>query len=168
MNKFLLGGIVFLLAMALVGYLTPLNASLSAYSYMLLTLAENLGIILMLANGTFVRTRWFKFAIFLCGILVLGFLFRILHLQGGEQLFSFSFIGLFVVYLIHFVQKKSLIRNDILKLATAVGFLIVPSVVMWKVLPENISDVLVVISHVIFWFTFVDFLYSRRALFNFR
>src|SRR3954467_10580633 len=107
MNRFLLFVIGLFLSLGLIGYATTLNASLSSYAVDLITLSENLGIIMMLVNGTFVRTGIFKVALFFIALSVFGFLFRIMHMPGADQLLLCPFMVLFCLYFIHFLKKKS-------------------------------------------------------------
>jgi hypothetical protein len=80
MNRFLLGVIALLLILALIGHYTSLNTTLTIYRSELVIVAENVGIIMMLVNGTFISTRLFKVALFILGLIVLGFLFKIMHI----------------------------------------------------------------------------------------
>lgn len=72
MNRFLLLAIGLLLLLGLLGYATTVNETLPMYSGELITVAENLGIIMMLVNGTFISTRLFKVALFFIGLVVSG------------------------------------------------------------------------------------------------
>ena len=160
MNKFLLGIIVLLLLLGLIGYFTTLNASLTVYGDRLITVAENLGMIMMLVNGTFFGSRLFKFSLFLYGLIALGAIFKILHLEGADLLLLYPFLGLFGVYLIHFIQKKVKRRIDILKVLVVASFLVLPPLVILHLISEEHKLILLVVSHVLFGLTFLDFLYS--------
>jgi hypothetical protein len=160
MNRFLLIGIGVLLLLGLTGYATTLNQTLKRNSSELITVAKNLGIIMMLVNGTFISTSLFKVALFLIGLAILGFIFKIMHLQGADELLLYPFIILFCLYFVHFIKKNKRRRVDVLKLGTLLSFLVLPPFIMLHILSEDSRELLVLVSHVLFWVTFLDFLYT--------
>jgi hypothetical protein len=160
MNRFLLFAIALLLLPGLLGYFTTLNATLTTYASELVTVAENLGIIMMLVNGTFIGTRLFKVALFFIGLVVLGFLFKIMHMPGADELLLFPYIIIFCLYFIHFLKKESKTGIDVLKLFMSICFLILPPLVILHLIGESGRDIIVLISHILFWVTFIYFLYT--------
>jgi len=160
MNRFLLALIALFLILSLIGYYTSLNITLTIYRNELVSIAENVGIIMMLVNGTFVSTRLFKIALFVLGLIVLGFLFKIMHMPGADELLIYPFIILFCLYVVHFTNKKSKRRVDKLKVAMLISFLVLPPFIMLHVISEEHREVIVLISHGLFWITFLDFLYT--------
>jgi hypothetical protein len=161
MNRFLLAVMALLLILAFIGY-TSLSDTFTIYRSELVTVAENVGIIMMLVNGTFIDTRLFKIALFIVGLIVLGVILKILHMQGADGLLLYPFILLFCLYLVHFINKKSKRRIDILKVVTLVSFLVLPPLIVLHIISEEIREVFVLISHTLFWLTFLDFLYTSR------
>jgi hypothetical protein len=162
MNKFMLCVIGLLLLLALVGYGTMLSQTFMDYANELLTVAEDLGIIMMLINGTFVATRLFKVALFFVGLAVLGFLFKIMHLPGADEFLLYPFVVLFGLYVIHFFNKRAKARLDVFKVVMMISFLVLPPCIMLHLIPEEYKEVIFLVSHVLFWLTFLDFLYTSR------
>ena len=128
----------------------------------LVTVAENIGIIMMLVNGTFVSTRLFKIALFIVGLIVFGFLFKIMHMPGADVLLLYPFITLFCLYLVHFINKESKKRVDLLKVAMLISFLVLPPLIMLHIISEENREAIALIGHILFWLTFLDFLYTSR------
>lgn len=168
MNRFLLCIIGVLLLSGLIGYFTILNATLTRYANELIIVAENLGIIMMLVNGTFVSTRLFKIVLLILGLVVLGFLFKIMHLPGADELLLYPYIVLFSLYFIHFLKKKSKRRIDVLKLVMLMSFLVPPPFIMLRIISEDHREVIVLATHILFWLTFLEFLYTspKEGLLN--
>jgi hypothetical protein len=160
MNKFLLGVIALLFVLGLIGYFTSLNATVTWYADRFITVAENLGIIMMLVNGTFFGSRLFKISLIFFALIILGALFKILHLEGADMLLLYPFLGLFGVYLIHFIQKKIKRRTDFLKVLLLASFLVLPPLIILHLISEEQREILFIVSHVLFAITFLDFLYS--------
>jgi len=150
-----------LLILAFIGY-TSLSDTLTIYKSELVTVAENVGIIMMLVNGTFIDTRLFKIALFIAGLIVLGVLLKILHMPGADELLLYPFILLFCLYLVHFINKKPKRRIDILKVVMLASFLVPPPLMVLHIISGENREVFVLISHTLFRLTFLDFLYTSR------
>jgi hypothetical protein len=150
-----------LLILASIGY-TSLNNTLTTYRSELVTVAETVGIIMMLVNGTFIGSRLYTIALFVIGLIVLGFLFQIMHLPGADELLLYPYIILFCLYLVHFIYKKPKKRVDILKLVMLISFLVLPPLIMLHMISEENRELIVVTSHILFWLTFLDFLHTSR------
>src|SRR5688500_708020 len=161
-NRLLLGVMALLLILALIGYCTRLNQTLTFYARQIVALAENVGIIMMLVNGTFIRSRLYKIAQFIVGLVVVGFLFKILHWQGADELLFYPFIILFCLYGVHFINKKPKRRLDVLKVAMTTSFLAITPLVSLYVISEESQDVFFLFNHSLFWLTFLYFLYTSR------
>jgi len=170
MNKFLIVAIGLLLLMALVDFLPlPAISSGGAYAIILIAIAEIMGMIMMLVNGTFTDTRYYTIAKGAIALVLLGAAFKILHYPGADQLLIIPFAILCVLYIIHFFGKKAKNHLDVLKLFTVFGFFIPAPLFVVHLISEETIDVLITISHIIFWITFVDFLvlgFARRTLFK--
>lgn len=169
MNKFLCFAIAFLLLLGFVGQFTSLNLELTMYADDLLTVAEDLCIIMMLINGTFISTRLFKVSLFFIGLVVVGFLFKVMHMPGADQLLLYPFIAVWVVYFIHFLLKKDKDALDVLKVLMLLSFLVLPPLIMLHLASDERREMFVLINRVLFWLTFLYFLYNgykRKMLFR--
>jgi hypothetical protein len=158
MNKFLAVVIALFLLLGLIGLFIRDESILSNYAEVSFVIAENIGIIMMLVNGTFISTQYFKISTGLILIIVLGALMKILHLTGADETLLFPFPVLLLVYLIHFIYKKPKKHLDVLKLLTLTIFLILPPLSILHFIPEKTKETLLLISHIVFWFTFLDFI----------
>jgi hypothetical protein len=134
-----------------------------------LIIAENLGLIMMLVNGTFMHTRYFQIAKALVCVIVLGALFKILHYAGADQLLLFPFPILWLLYVIHFISKKTKNFLDILKVIMLLAVLLPQPLVILHMISYETKIVLFIISDILFWITFTYFIvsgYNRKILFK--
>jgi hypothetical protein len=162
MNKTLLVAMGILIVAAGIGYFTELNASLTEYSMLLISLAEYLGLLMLLLNGTFINTRLLKFAVIMVIGIAIGTAFKILHLPGADMLFLTSFTVLFLIYALHFLRKRKKGRNDGLKLLMAFCLCALPPVVLLHLISYDVKETWQFVGRGIFWLTFLDFLYTAR------
>lgn len=63
------------------------------------------GTYLLLKNGTFIKSREYRFLGLAIAISILGIMFNIMHWQFGAQLLLIGFISVFLLYTIHFIKK---------------------------------------------------------------
>jgi hypothetical protein len=161
MNRIILAVMSLLLILAAIGY-TSLNNTLTIHRTEIVTLAEYVGVIMMLINGTFYGTRLFQIGLFFTGLIVVGAIFKILHYSGADELLTYPFIILFGIYIVHFLSKKSKRRVDILKVIMLISFLILPPLTILHTISYETREIMTLISHLLFWLTFLDFLYTSR------
>jgi hypothetical protein len=168
LNKFLIVLIVLILLMALSQMFIPATLIDGAsHAIPLIAVAENLAIVLMLINGTFRKSRYFKYVLGVAGLLIVGMIFKILHLQGADELMSLPFLLIPFLYLPHFISKPSKHHLDYLKLIS-VFFLSLPlPMYTLNVFPDEVRITLVQISRWVLFVTFIDFVtmgVRRRSL----
>ena len=169
MNKFLIAVISILLLLAVGCFLSlPVSIFDRDYAERFLTIAEVMGIIMMLLNGTFRNTRYFKVAKAVIAVLILGVLFKILHLAGADELLVLPWLLLPLVYMAHFLAKKTKNHLDILKLLTVFTFYTPVPLIFLNMISDEQGNIMFVIGHVVFWLTFVDFLVMgyKQSLFK--
>jgi hypothetical protein len=82
-----------------------------------------------------------------------------MHLPGADEPLLYPFIVLFCLYLIHFIQKKTKQRTDVLKVLMLMSFLLLPPLIMLHLVSEQYREIFLLASHALFWLTFLDFLY---------
>ncbi|WP_299106993.1 hypothetical protein [uncultured Tenacibaculum sp.] len=76
-----------------------------------------LGGIMLLVNGTFVKTKYFRFAKGFFSIVIIGALIRIMHWSSyANILISLGLIGIMTSYFVSFLKKPIKKRLDYLKL----------------------------------------------------
>lgn len=73
-------------------------------------------IILLLKNGTLINKVYFKILIAFLFIILVAFIFKIMHWPNVKLIFSAGTIGVVSVYLYHFIKKTVRKRLDIIKL----------------------------------------------------
>jgi hypothetical protein len=111
-NKILITVIVLLLGSVLVNSFMPFGVR----SELFITISLYLALYMMLANGTFMTTRYAIPAQISIGLYVLGVIFKIMHLTGADQILIMSFGVVFVLYTIHFASKQPKNLLDYLKM----------------------------------------------------
>jgi hypothetical protein len=162
MNKFLLGVILILLVVSAVAFFGSANGILAQYAERLLLIAENVALVMMLVNGTFYGSRYFKIALFFVGLIILGALMKILHLQWADMMLTFPFLFLFVTYIFHFLSKREQKILDWLKVIALFVILIPRPLYFLRVLSYDQADVLALTAHVVFGITFIAFFFLHR------
>jgi hypothetical protein len=170
MNKFLLIVISVVLSVALAKVILPsLFISFQFEPEAMLFIAQVLGLIMMLVNGTFTDTLYFKISLFALIIIFLGAALKILHYAGADQTIVISFPMIPILYLIHFVSKKEKGHLDILKLLTVFAFFITPLLLFLHLVSRDYASSIRIFNQAIFGLTFADFLamgLTRRTLFR--
>jgi hypothetical protein len=68
-------------------------------------LAKALVIIIMLANGSFYETIFFKITKLAVAILFLGAIFKIMHIEGADLLIVSTSVLIPFIYLVYFLKK---------------------------------------------------------------
>ena len=95
----------------------------------------------------------------------LGFLFRIMHLPGGEQMLNFGFIGLCLIFLpliaiYHFQTHRSIPLAERLKLVFGYANAeIVASELVLEILDLFPATILLIVGCILFTFGFLPFLF---------
>ena len=94
MNRLLLAIVVLLLLSAAISLLLP---TLPFETEVPITIAEIIGLIIMLINGTFKKSVFYKFFTASIFVLLLGVLLKVLHLKGADQLMALPYLVIPVV-----------------------------------------------------------------------
>jgi hypothetical protein len=169
MNKFLILIISILVILAGVAFLAPGDWIISPYAAQFFIVAEDIGILMILINGTFISTRYFKIALFFVMTIVLGMVMKIMHLPGATEVLASSYILVWVTYFVHFIRKKGKTLLDILKVFMLFVFVIGPPLAFLNFLSLETREYVLLINHIIFGITFLYFIktgYSGKALFS--
>ena len=169
MNRFLLISIVVLITLSVVGFFSVEGYTLRDNAWKLLVVAEDVGIIMMLINGTFIRSKYSRAALFFIMLIVVGICFKIMHLPGASEILAFSYISLWLIYFIYFIRKNEKKILDVLKVLTLLVFLTLPPMSILHLFSEEIYDALFITSHIVFIITFAAFVkigFDAKTLFN--
>lgn len=140
-----------------------------------LAAAELVAVIMMMVNGTFMETIYYRIAIGGIGLFVLGVILKILHIAGADQTIFVASVILVGVYVLHFFTKQSRRVLDICKLVFVIAL------VVSRLLPYNLrllhlhwitlenSQVFYWIAELLLWTAFGYFIFDgirRRTLFK--
>ena len=116
-----------------------------------LTIVEIAGFFMLVLNGTFIKTKYFRILKGLIAFALIGALIKILHWVvygvNGNMILTIAFLGIMTTYFFSFLNKPVKKRLDFLKLAWvfarySIGILIllhivgseyniIPSVIIW-------------------------------------
>jgi hypothetical protein len=133
-----------------------------------LKLAGILAMIMMLHNGTFRNTIFYKIALIFIFSFVLGVVFKIMHLTGADALLLISFPVILVLYFIHFLKKEKKTALDYLKLLTLLFFVSITPLGVAHVISYDVREIMGLIYHLLLWTTFILFIvegYKKEVLF---
>lgn len=112
------------------------------------------GIIMLLTNGTFIKTKYFKMLKAALAVLFIGILFKLTHWKpNGNYIISLSFIGIIIVYFLSFLKKPIKTRLDYLKLSWVVVSYTLGILNFLHVIPRGLSG----IGAIILWMAIIDF-----------
>jgi hypothetical protein len=125
-------------------------------------IAFSTAVLMLLAYGTYYKTKKFRVSILFTLLLLVGVLFKLLHWEyaglNGMRLILIGHSGALFLYSWHFLTKKPKIRLDFLKVffvllygGRRIGFLfdmVDPEIVAW--------------SDYFLWVVFIDFLITDR------
>ena len=81
------------------------------------------GIYLLVKNGTFIRTRGFRWLGISIALVLVGAMFKRMHWEGADLMLGSGLASVGVLYLIHFVKKPEKDIADAGKLAFLFTFL---------------------------------------------
>ena len=170
MNKFLFVLIVLLLAIAIVDQIAFISTSTYLVpAISMLGCAELLGIIMMLYNGTFRKSKFYRYALFAFGLVILSIVLKILHLIGADELLVISFPAIGICYVTYFFFKPEKKLLDYLKVLLVVLFLTGTDLAVLHLIDDPTSDSLRLAEQGLFWITFSLFIYQegfrKRLLF---
>ncbi|HYC83752.1 MAG TPA: hypothetical protein VEB86_00960 [Chryseosolibacter sp.] len=164
MNKFfiLLTGI--LLVLALTCFSTSSGwVFAGSYTEGYLSAAGIVALVMMLVNGTFKKTRLFR----LCGLAFAlfgaGVVFKILHLPAADELLVTPLFVAPVLYSVYFATKRPIGHLDILKFLTVLTFFLPAALNGFELLPEGSQLLVSVLTHLVIWITFADFVVVKYA-----
>lgn len=74
------------------------------------------GLLLLLMNGTFIKTKYYNYSFLFVSMLLIGSLFKVNHWPLSNLLITSAYIGIVILYSISFFKKPIKKRLDILKL----------------------------------------------------
>jgi hypothetical protein len=159
MNKFFLVVIGICYSLAIVGFLVPTWPREPASR--ILSLAENVGLLMMLIHGTLPQSRLFYGIVTGYMIMRIGWIIQAQFKEPSVYLIVTGHAIILVTYIIHFIRKPVKQHLDILKLVTIVIFCVETPVIVLNLLSKDGTALLSLALHVIFLLTFADFVFGK-------
>ena len=128
-----------------------------------LNVAYVAGWVLMLSNGTFIKTKYFKITQGLMSIIIVGALLKIMHwTKYADYLIVFGLVGILIAYSISFYKKPIKMRLDYLKFTWVTLLLSITILIFLNVLSMNYR----LIADVVFWILLIDFIVTKSNVFK--
>ena len=160
-NYIYLIGIVTGLLVALVSFVLFQfyeNLKAEQFIYIGLWIGEVFGFLMLLLNGTFIKTKYFRFVKMAIAFIFVGAIFRIMHYSYSNPILISGFVAIIVLYCLSFLKKPIKKRLDYYKLAwVVIGYS--SSVLIYLHL---IKDDIELLSSVIMWLAIIDYLKTTR------
>ncbi len=131
------------------------NNSISyTWLYRGILIAETTGLFMLFYNGSFINSKYFKYALSTITILIIGSLFSIMHWPFGREIVVSNIFLIGALYTISFLNKKSKKRLDYFKLFLVLTKFIFGSLVFLHLLNQNFN----LLPSIIVWLTIIDYL----------
>jgi len=108
-------------------------------------LIEIPGMLLLLQNGSFLKTRYSRIAMGLIALVIIGALFKIMHWPYNSVLLWIGCIGIVASYFFHFMKKPIKKRLDYLKLAWVSGMYMGALLRLYHYIPADYRILTVVV-----------------------
>ena len=117
-----------------------------------------LGFILLIVNGTFIKTKYFKIVQGLIALIIIGALLKILHWTSvADNIIIVSLIGIVFVYTLSFMKKPIKKRLDYLKLFWVIVSYTLGILSFLHLVRRDLTEV----SNYILWLAVIDFAVSE-------
>jgi hypothetical protein len=158
MNKVVLIIIALLLATGAIMYVyNPLADSIFWGYPLFFLLAKLMAIIMLLAHGNFYQTSYFKITIAFIGVLILGSLFKILHITRADILLALGAFGIPSAYFFYFLTKDTRMVIDYVKLLAVILTFIPAAFVVLDILNRDVDLFFQMIGNMLVWIIFLHF-----------
>lgn len=104
-----------------------------------LSIVNLLGLILLIKNGSILKTIYFKIISLFITIVIFGAMFKIMHWPGATILLMIGLIGIPIVYIFRFINKPAKAPLDVLKLLWVVISYTTTLAVVMHWLPREVT-----------------------------
>ena len=112
------------------------------------------GLIMLLINGTFIKTKYFKITQGLIAFIIIGALLKIMHwTEYANHIIIFGLIGIAILYFLHFSKKPIKNRLDYLKLIWVFVSYTVAILGFLHLINRDYKE----LGNYILWLTIIDF-----------
>lgn len=115
----------------------------------------------MLQKGSLIASKKIGAVMIATGLVFLGVIMKIMHLQGADWVFLVSSLAVIIIYLLHYIAKAGKKLLDHFKMLWVVLFL---GGWLFHVMHIINGKYIVFIGHILFWLMFLVFyLQARKA-----
>lgn len=128
------------------------------WTYFGLWISEFTGFVMLLINGTFIKTKHFKMLKLSISIIILGALFKLMHWPHHGTLLIIGFVSVIGVYILSFINKPLKKRLDITKLFWVIVAYSGGLLSLLKLINHDYQ----VLSSALMWLATIDYLISSR------
>ena len=112
------------------------------------------GLIMLLLNGTFIKTKYFKIAQGIVVVIIIGVLLKIMHWTIYVNLvIVMGLIGIVLSYFLHFAKKPFKIRLDYLKLLWIIVSHAFAILILLRLIRRDYAE----FGNYLLWLTIIDF-----------
>ncbi len=115
---------------------------------------ELFGVCFLLYMGTFVKTKYFRFAKGMFFFVLIGMVFKITHWGYSDILMTIGLIGVLVFYAMSFIQKPFKNRLDYLKMTWVIVAILYKLLLFFHLISRDYN----IISQVIMFFALLEYL----------
>ena len=112
------------------------------------------GLIMLLLNGTFIKTKYFKIAQGMIAIIIIGTLLKIMHwTRYANLIIVVGLIGIALSYFLHFAKKPIKKRLDYLKLLWIIISYTFAILILLRLISRDYAE----FGNYLLWLTIIDF-----------
>lgn len=123
-----------------------------------LNVAYVAGWVLMLSNGSFIKTKYFKITQGLMSIIIVGALLKIMYwTKYADYLIVFGLAGILIAYSISFYKKPIKKRLDYLKITWVILLISCTILILLNVLSMDYR----LVANIVFWILLLDFCVTK-------
>ena len=123
------------------------------------------GLLMLLRNGTFIKTRYYKYLLGLISIIIIGALFKIMHWPFGNLTLSTGLICIIIVYFFSFLNKPIKKRLDFIKLIWVTISYSTSVLILFRIISKEYQ----ILASAILWIMIIDYSiseYKKGTLFK--
>jgi hypothetical protein len=145
------------LLIALGGFLTSSmtdNYDAESWTYIGFWVSEIFGFCMLLLNGTFIKTKYFRILKGVIAIIIIGVVFKIMHWKYDRLIIIMGIMGIMITYLFSFLNKPIKKRLDFLKLAWVIVAYTNGILTYLHIVGEEYQ----ILSSALIWLAIIDYL----------
>jgi hypothetical protein len=134
-----------------------------------LVIVELTGFFMLVMNGTFIKTKYFRILKGIVAVVFIGALIKILHWEfygiTGNMILLIAFLGIMATYFFSFLNKPIKKRLDFLKLVWVLTRYSIGTLTLLHIIKKEYD----IIPSMIIWLAIIDYgiiEYKNKRLFN--